>query len=256
LTTYDIDGPGRLLVVQTEEKAGEELRVELSEEGYRVEVSADGADALHRIWAFQPHLVLLDLELPDMSGAVACRCILAATGVPVIMVSGAGSEDDVVVGLEAGASDYVVRPYSRRELIARIQAVLRRMASAPVRHPVSTPDCAGIVSGYVRLDVARHLVTVAGRPVPMSRKEFDLLHLLMSPIGRVRTRVELVNSIWKGRYRANTRTIDTHIRRLRLKIEPDPTKPVHLVTIRGIGFRFDHNTELKDLQDHATSLVS
>jgi two-component system response regulator RegX3 len=239
------EGLGRILVVQSDAGDGDGLRACLSDEGYRVEVASDGADALRQLRAFRPHLVLLDSELPDMSGTELCRRMRDISSVPVIVVAKLSTEDAVVVGLEAGAADYVVKPYQESELVARIQAVLRRVFP-PVfmgLTAVRAPGHSVIVAGPVRLDSSRRTVAVRGRPVPMSRREFDLLWLLLVPAGRVRTREELIDILWGGSQLLNTRTLDTHIRRLRLKIEDDASEPRFLVTVRGVGFRFDGDAE-------------
>ncbi len=235
------EGLGRILVAQSDAGDGEGLRACLSEEGYRVEVVADGADALRQLRSFGPHLVLLDSELPDMAGTELCRRMRDISSVPVIVVAKLSTEDAIVLGLEAGAADYVVKPYQEPELVARIQAVLRRVFP-PVfmgLTAVRAPGHSVIVAGPVRLDTSRRIVTVRGRTVPMSRKEFELLWLLMVPAGRVRTREELIDMVWGGSKLLSTRTLDTHIRRLRLKIENDGGEPKYIVTVRGVGFRFD-----------------
>jgi two-component system response regulator RegX3 len=230
----------RILVAQLDGADAEALRVSLSHEGYRVESAASGADVLRRLVVFRPHLVILDVVLSDMNVLETCRRMRELCAVSVIVVSASRAEDDIVSGLEAGASDYVVRPFHRRELVARIEAVLRRVFPPwlPRLSALRSPEEV-VVAGPVCLDASRRVVTVAGLVVPMSRKEFDLLAVLMSPVGRVRTRDELIDTIWSGRELTSTRTLDTHIRRLRRKIEDDLTCPRYLVTVRGVGFRFD-----------------
>jgi two-component system response regulator RegX3 len=253
------EGLGRILVAQSDAGDGEGLRACLSEEGYRVEVALDGADALRQLQSFRPHLVLLDFELPDMTGTELCRHMRDISSVPVIVVAALSTEEAIVVGLEAGAADYVIKPYQEPELVARIQAVLRRVYP-PVfmgLTAVRAPGHSVIVAGPVRLDSSRRIVTVRGRMVPTSRKEFDLLWLLLVPAGRVRTREELIDMLWGGSQLLNTRTVDTHIRRLRLKIEEDASEPRFLVTVRGVGFRFDADAPgASGHEFHQTSLVS
>jgi two-component system response regulator RegX3 len=235
------EGLGRILVAQSHADDGEGIGACLSDEGYRVEVALDGSDALRQLQSFRPHLVLLDFELPDMTGTELCRRMRDISSVPVIFVAELSTEDAIVLGLEAGAADYVIKPYQEPELVARIQAVLRRVFP-PVfmgLTAVRAPGHSVIVAGPVRLDSSRRIVTVRGRMVPMSRREFDLLWLLLVPAGRVRTRDELIDMLWGGSKLLNTRTLDTHIRRLRLKIEDDASEPTFLVTVRGVGFRFD-----------------
>jgi two-component system, OmpR family, response regulator RegX3 len=238
----DGGGSARILVVEDEESYREALAAGLVKEGYRVELAADGSEGLRLFTQNPPDLVLLDVLLPGMPGTEVCRQMRAVAPVPVIMVSALDAEVDVVLGLEVGAADYVTKPYRLRELTARIQAVLRRF-SRPRGIPAATskqndqPEI--VTAGPVRLDVARREVTAAGRPVHLSRREFDLLALLLSPPGQVRTRDELIDRLWSGRDLADTRTLDTHIRRLRVKLERDPADPKYLVTVRGVGFRFD-----------------
>jgi two-component system response regulator RegX3 len=213
-------------------------------EGYDIELAADGLEGLRRFAADPPDLVLLDVMLPGMMGTEVCRRMRAIAPVPVIMVSALNSEIDVVLGLELGAADYVTKPYRMRELVARIQAVLRRVSPpsyttpAPSRSaPSPRPDV--VIAGPVRVEFGRRVVTVGDRQVHLSRREFDLLGLLLSPPGQVRTRDELIDRLWSGRDLADTRTLDTHVRRLRVKLERDPARPQYLVTVRGVGFRFD-----------------
>jgi two-component system response regulator RegX3 len=178
-----------------------------------------------------------------MSGTEVCRRMRDIAPVPVIMVTALDTEVDIVLGLELGAADYVTKPYHLRELVARIQAVLRRVSPPPIPAHVSSvaaaPRADVVVAGPVRVDFARRVVSTAGRTVHLSRREFDLLALLLSPPGQVRTRDELIDRLWSGRDLADTRTLDTHIRRLRVKLEHDPADPQYLMTVRGVGFRFD-----------------
>ena len=222
-----------VLVVDDEESYREALMSGLHQEGFSVEVAGDGHEALRLFHRIHPDLVLLDVMLPDQSGVELCQRMHAVAPVPIIMVSARGSEVDVVVGLEVGASDYVAKPFHLRELVARMRAVLRRGELPHVRHP-DVPS-----NGRVRLDPVRREVEVAGRLVNLSRKEFDLLALLVGQPGRVVTREQCIDQLWWGQELSDTRTLDTHVRRLRRKIELDPANPRHLVTVRGVGFRFD-----------------
>jgi len=240
----DPEHPTRILVVEDEESYREALQAGLGKEGFEVELAADGLDALRRFAERPPDLVLLDLMLPGMAGTEVCRRMRQMAPVPVIMVTALDAEVDVVLGLELGAADYVTKPYRLRELVARIQAVLRRVS------PPDLPDIRWdrseqaavvdvVVAGPVTVDFGRREVTRDGRVVHLSRREFDLLALLLSPPGQVRTREELIDRLWTGLDLADTRTLDTHVRRLRVKLERDPADPEFLVTVRGVGFRFD-----------------
>lgn len=222
-----------VLVVDDEESYRQALHSGLSHEGFAVEVAADGHEALRLFHRLRPDLVLLDVMLPDQSGVELCQRMRAVAPVPIIMVTARDSEVDVVVGLEVGASDYVSKPFRLRELVARMRAVLRRGPVAQVaRDEVLT-------EGPVRLDQARREVTVEGRPVELSRKEFDLLALLMAQPGQVVTREWCIDRLWWDQDLADSRTLDTHVKRLRRKLEPDPANPRHIVTVRGVGFRFE-----------------
>jgi len=222
-----------VLVVDDEESYRQALMSGLGHEGFSVEVAGDGHEALRLFHRIHPDLVLLDVMLADQSGVELCQRIHAVAPVPIIMVSARGSEVDVVVGLEVGAADYVAKPFRLRELAARMRAVLRRGALPQMQHD----DV--LASGPVRLDTARREVSVEGRPVDLSRKEFDLLSLLLGRPGRVVTREQCIDGLWWDQELADTRTLDAHVRRLRSKIERDPANPRHLVTVRGVGFRFD-----------------
>ena len=241
----DPDLPVRILVVEDEESYREALTAGLSKEGFAVELAADGPDGLRQFTANPPDLVLLDLMLPGMPGTEVCRRMRQAADVPVIMVTALDAELDVVLGLELGAADYVTKPYRLRELVARIQAVLRRVAPPDLGEgrPVRAPDI--VHAGPVTVDFARREVSRLGRLVHLSRREFDLLALLLSPPGQVRTRDELIDRLWSGLDLSDTRTLDTHIRRLRVKLEDDPADPAYLVTVRGVGFRFDAEGRLR-----------
>ena len=227
----DVEGRSVVLVVEDEDSYLDALSVGLSSEGFAVVGASTIARAREIIEATAPDLVLLDVMLPDGSGVDFCRELRDSTRVPVIMVSARTSEFDVVLGLEFGASDYVTKPFRMRELVARMRAVLRRLPDADESGPIDFGD--------VRLDVLRRRVTRAGADVELSRKEFDLLALLASRLGQVVTREVCLDTLWWGLELADTRTLDTHVKRLRQKIEADPANPRHLLTIRGVGFRLD-----------------
>lgn len=230
-----------ILVVEDEESYQEALLVGLTREGYRVEVAPDGVAALGLFIDHPPDLVLLDLLLPGISGLEVCRRMRAIAPTPIIIVSALNTETDVVLAFELGAEDYIAKPYRLRELVARIRSVLRRMAlstqDAPTRAVTQAPEA--IAAGPFQVNFARRVVTAKGDPIHLSRREFDLLALLLSPPGRVRTRDELIDRLWSGRDLADTRTLDTHVRRLRLKLEVNPSRPEFLLTVRGVGFRFE-----------------
>jgi len=236
-------GAASILVVEDEESYQEALLAGLTREGFDVELASDGADALERFADHPPDLVLLDLLLPRLSGIDVFRRMRAIAPVPVIIVSALSTETDIVLGLELGAEDYIAKPYRLRELVARIRSVLRRV-SPPPHVPerdagVGREPMQAVTVGPFRIDFSRRVVTAHGTQVHLSRREFDLLALLLSPPGRVRTRDELIDRLWSGRDLADTRTLDTHIRRLRVKLEVDPTTPTYLLTVRGVGFRFE-----------------
>ncbi|MDF2573263.1 MAG: DNA-binding response regulator [Agromyces sp.] len=223
----------RILLVEDEIALSDPLSFLLGREGYEVEVAADGPTAVS---AFDQHgadLVLLDLMLPGLPGTEVCREIRSRSNVPIIMLTAKDSEIDIVVGLELGADDYVTKPYSTRELLARIRAVLRR------RNEVEDFDEAILEGGRVRMDVDRHTVEVDGEAVPMPLKEFELLELLMRNPGRVLTRGQLIDRVWGSDYFGDTKTLDVHIKRIRSKIELQPSEPMQLVTVRGLGYRFE-----------------
>ena len=231
-----------VLVVEDEESYVEALQVGLTREGYRVEVARDGMEALEVFERTKPDLVLLDVMLPKMSGIDVCRELRRRSSVPIIMVTAKASEVDTVVGLEVGADDYVAKPYRLRELVARIRAALRRGGD-----PQSTDDAdadegdagAAVSVGGVALDLDQHLVTVDGTAVAMPLKEFELLHLLMVNAGRVLTRETLIDRVWGYDYVGDTKTLDVHIKRLRAKIETDPSTPVRITTVRGVGYKME-----------------
>src|SRR3954451_13028645 len=223
----------RVLVVEDEESFSDALSYMLRREGYEVEVAPTGSEALSTFERSGADLVLLDLMLPGLSGTEVCRELRARSHVPIIMVTARDSEIDKVVGLELGADDYVTKPFSSRELVARIRAVLRRGAE---------PEelVTGIVeAGPVRMDVERHVVSVDGAHVSLPLKEFDLLELLLRNAGRVLTRGQLIDRVWGADYVGDTKTLDVHVKRLRAKLEPDPANPRYLVTVRGLGYKFE-----------------
>jgi two-component system, OmpR family, response regulator RegX3 len=222
-----------VLVVDDEESYRQALESGLAREGFAVEVAADGHEALRLFHRIHPDLVLLDVMLPDQSGVELCQRMRALAPVPIIMVTARDSEVDIVLGLELGASDYVAKPFRLRELVARMRAVLRRGTAAPI-HAEEV-----VQVGPVRLDPGRREVTVNTVPVELSRKEFDLLALLMAHTGQVVTREWCIDRLWWDQDLTDSRTLDTHMKRLRRKIEPDPAYPRHLVTVRGVGFRFE-----------------
>jgi two-component system response regulator RegX3 len=240
----ELDGRVRILVVEDDDSYREALHAGLSSEGYAVELAADGIEGLRQFATNPPDLVLLDVLLPGMAGTEVCRRMRDIAPVPVIMLTALNTEIDVVLGLELGAADYVTKPYRMRELVARIQAVLRRVSppsfagATATRAEVSSRSDV-VTAGPVRVDFGRRVVTAGTHAVHLSRREFDLLALLLSPPGQVRTRDELIDRLWSGRDLADTRTLDTHVRRLRVKLERHPARPQYLVTVRGVGFRFD-----------------
>ena len=225
----------RVLIVEDEESLADPLAYLLRKEGFEASVASDGPSALAEFDRSGADIVLLDLMLPGMSGTDVCKQLRARSTVPVIMVTARDSELDKVLGLELGADDYVTKPYSARELIARIRAVLRRGSEA---------DDAGfgeivLESGPVRMDVERHIVSVDGEAVALPLKEFDLLEYLMRNKGRVLTRGQLIDRVWGADYVGDTKTLDVHVKRLRSKIEDDPANPVRLVTVRGLGYKLE-----------------
>jgi two-component system response regulator RegX3 len=206
----------------------------LRKEGFEVSVAPTGTSALTQFDRTGADIVLLDLMLPEMSGTEVCRQLRQRSHVPIIMVTARDSEIDKVVGLEIGADDYVTKPYSPRELVARIRAVLRRQGDpAP---ETSTPTLA---AGPVRMDVERHVVTVDGASVQLPLKEFELLELLLRNAGRVLTRGQLIDRVWGADYVGDTKTLDVHVKRLRSKVEPEPSAPRYIVTVRGLGYKFE-----------------
>jgi two-component system response regulator RegX3 len=223
----------RILIVEDEESFSDPLSYLLSKEGYEVSVADNGNDALVEFDSTGADLVLLDLMLPGLSGVDVCRALRQRSNVPVIMLTAKDSEVDKVVGLELGADDYVTKPYSSRELLARIKAVLRRLVEPEELVPTT------LEAGPVRMDVERHVVTVRGEQVSMPLKEFELLELLLRNSGRVLTRGQLIDRVWGSDYVGDTKTLDVHIKRLRAKVEPDPSTPAHILTVRGLGYKFE-----------------
>jgi two-component system, OmpR family, response regulator RegX3 len=224
----------RILVVEDEESLADSVRYNLEREGFSVAVAADGRRALEAFRADPPSLVILDLMLPEMSGLDVCRTLRSESEVPIIVVTAKDSEADKVSGLELGADDYVTKPFSMRELISRVRANLRR-----VRTPVAVvPADEILVGGPTRMDVARHEVTVRAEPVALPPKEFELLEAFLRRKGRLLTRDFLIEEVWGVDYYGDTRTLDVHVKRLRRKLEEDPHHPVHLVTVRGLGYKF------------------
>ncbi|MDX6206960.1 MAG: two-component system, OmpR family, response regulator RegX3 [Frankiales bacterium] len=223
----------RILVVEDEESFSDALSFLLRREGFEVSIAGTGPDALTEFDRTGADLVLLDLMLPGLSGTEVCRAIRARSQVPVIMLTAKDGEVDKVVGLEIGADDYVTKPFSSRELVARIRAVLRRRGDA---EPVAP---AAVEAGPVRMDVERHVVTVNGAGVTLPLKEFELLEFLLRNAGRVLTRGQLIDRVWGSDYVGDTKTLDVHVKRLRSKIEPDPAAPKHLLTVRGLGYKYE-----------------
>lgn len=230
-----------VMVVEDEEAFIDALVVGLQREGFGVEVARDGAEALSNFERVNPDIVLLDVMLPKVSGTDVCREIRKKSQVPIIMVSAKGTELDTVVGLEVGADDYVSKPYRLRELVARMRAVLRRaetVGSGDTPDPgAASPDV--LAAGDVVVDLGRHEVDVRGAPVRLPLKEFELLALLVANAGRVLPRETLIDRIWGSDYVGDTKTLDVHIKRLRSKIEDDPSSPVRIVTIRGLGYKYE-----------------
>ena len=223
----------RVLVVEDESSYSEALSYVLHKEGFDVAVAETGPDAITEFERSGADIVLLDLMLPGLSGTEVCRRIRQTSSVPIIMVSAKDTEVDKVVGLELGADDYVTKPYSPRELVARIRAVLRRGA------PDDIDDGAALEAGRIRMDVERHLVTVDGESVQLPLKEFELLEYFLRNVGRVLTRGQLIDRVWGADYVGDTKTLDVHVKRLRAKIEQDPAEPVALTTVRGLGYKLD-----------------
>ena len=224
----------RILIVEDEESVLDPLELLLSKEGFTIETARDGREALEKFAKTNPDLILLDLMLPEVSGTEVCRQIRSKSQVPIIMLTAKDTEVDKVVGLELGADDYVVKPYSKAELVARIKAVLRRNnADAFVNQGGS------ISAGPVVIDVERHQVSINGESIALPLKEFELLEFLVRNSGRVLTRTQLIDRVWGSDYFGDTKTLDVHVKRLRAKIEKDPANPVYIQTIRGLGYKFE-----------------
>lgn len=242
----------RILVVEDEESYRDPLTYQLEREGYEVVTAATGTEAIERFEDGGADLVLLDLMLPGMPGTEVCRRLRAVSDVPVIMLTAKDDEIDKVVGLELGADDYVTKPYSSRELLARVRAMLRRAEKVPVTAGAPAPaapfdpldDEDGVLqAGPVRMDVERHTVRVRGDLVSFPLKEFELLELLLRNAGRVLTRGQLIDRIWGSDYVGDTKTLDVHVKRVRAKIEADPANPVLLLTVRGLGYKLADDGE-------------
>lgn len=223
----------RVLVVEDEESFREGLNYMLTREGFDVVIASDGAQGMQAFDTQNPDIVLLDWMLPEASGIEVCKYIRTKSTVPVIMLTAKDTEVDKVVGLELGADDYVTKPFSTAELLARIRAVLRRGSDIEQNHSTA------LEYGPIRIDVERHLISVNGEPVSMPLKEFELLELLIRNAGRVLTRGQLMDRVWGSNYHGDGKTLDVHIKRIRSKIEPDPANPVYLTTVRGLGYRFE-----------------
>ncbi|MEK9907541.1 MAG: response regulator transcription factor [Aquiluna sp.] len=223
----------RVLVVEDEKNLREPLVYLLQKEGYDVIEAEDGNVALENFRSLGADLILLDLMLPGLSGNEVCRIIRAESQVPIIMVTAKDTEIDKVVGLEIGADDYVTKPYSTRELLARMKAVLRRGAEP------QTPELGVLRAGPVEMDLERHTVSVNGEKIQMPLKEFELLELLMENVNRVLTRGQIIDRVWGSNYFGDTKTLDVHVKRVRSKIEEDPSRPRHLLTVRGLGYKFE-----------------
>ena len=223
----------RVLVVEDEESFSDALSFMLRREGFEVGVASTGTDAVTLFEQHGADLVLLDLMLPGMSGTEVCRTLRSKSNVPIIMVTAKDSEVDKVVGLELGADDYVTKPFSSRELVARVRAVLRRANEQEELLPAT------LEAGPVRMDVERHIVSVDGAHISLPLKEFELLEILLRNSGRVLTRGMLIDRVWGSDYVGDGKTLDVHVKRLRAKIEKDPANPEHLVTVRGLGYKFE-----------------
>ena len=231
-----------ILIVEDEASFVDALEIGLAREGFRTAVATDGAEALELFASLEPDLVLLDLMLPRVSGIDVCRRIRQTSNVPIIMVTAKSSEIDTVVGLEVGADDYVAKPYRVRELVARIRALLRRStmeASVAAGVELDSAASSAIRIGDVLLDPDEHRVVVRGAEVPLPLKEFEMLHLFLTNAGRVLTRETIIDRVWGFDYVGDTKTLDVHIKRLRSKVERDPSHPERIVTIRGLGYKYE-----------------
>lgn len=230
----------RVMLVEDEEAFIEALQVGLAREGFEVVVARDGAEALSRFDEWDPDIMLLDVMLPKVSGTDVCREIRKKSQVPIIIVSAKGSEVDAVVGLEVGADDYIVKPYRLRELVARMRAVMRR--STLTQTEIDDVGFGAIRVGDVSIDPERHVVTIRDEVVKLPLKEFELLYVLMANAGKVMTRENLIDRVWGSDYFGDTKTLDVHIKRLRSKVESDPANPTNIVTIRGLGYKYEKLT--------------
>ncbi len=227
----------KILVVEDESSFSEALKYLLGREGFNVVVAGSGAKALEIFDATKADLILLDLMLPGVSGTEVCRQIRAKSSTPIIMLTAKDSEIDKVVGLELGADDYITKPYSSRELIARIRAVLRRNSDVS-----DSPDSnSAFTVGPVSLDTESHIITINGKVAQFPLKEFELLEYLMRNAGRVLTRIQIIDRVWGSDYVGDTKTLDVHIKRLRAKIEEDPANPIHIQTVRGLGYKMENS---------------
>ena len=224
----------KILIVEDEDSVIDPLELLLSKEGFLIETARDGREALDKFDKVSPDLVLLDLMIPHISGTEVCRQIRTKSQVPIIMLTAKDTEVDKVVGLELGADDYIVKPYSKAELVARIKAVLRRQVGEVDKEVTGL-----ITAGPIVIDIDRHLVMINGIGVSLPLKEFELLEFLVRNSGRVLTRAQLIDRVWGSDYFGDTKTLDVHIKRLRAKIEKDPANPVYIQTIRGLGYKFE-----------------
>lgn len=228
----------RILIVEDEPSFSDALSYQLRREGYETVLAETGPAALEQFERYEPDLVLLDLMLPGMSGTEVCRRLRKVSNTPVIMLTAKDDEIDKVVGLELGADDYVTKPYSARELLARVKAVLRRRGNEEITEPA---DEEVLAAAGIEMDVERHLVSVRGQETALPLKEFQLLEFLLRNAGRVLTRAQLIDRVWGSDYVGDTKTLDVHVKRLRAKIEQDPRHPVLLVTVRGLGYKFEES---------------
>jgi two-component system response regulator RegX3 len=224
----------KILIVEDEDSVIDPLELLLSKEGFLIETARDGREALDKFEKVSPDLVLLDLMIPHISGTEVCRQIRTKSQVPIIMLTAKDTEVDKVVGLELGADDYIVKPYSKAELVARIKAVLRRQVGEVDKEVTGL-----ITAGPIVIDIDRHLVMINGIGVSLPLKEFELLEFLVRNSGRVLTRAQLIDRVWGSDYFGDTKTLDVHVKRLRAKIEQDPANPVYIQTIRGLGYKFE-----------------